>query len=103
VFADDGGELADGPVGDALALIVRRGRDVGVRVVMGIEVGTARGAWQTVIKDLRKDGNGLLLDPDIDVDGDVLGVRLPRRRMKFPAGRGYLVDNGTLQLVQVAV
>jgi S-DNA-T family DNA segregation ATPase FtsK/SpoIIIE len=103
VLVDDGGELADSPAaGDALGLIVRRGRDVNVRVVMAIEVGTARQAYQPWIKELKKDGNGLLLDPDIDTDGDVLGVRLPRRRLHYPPGRGSHVDNGTLQLVQVA-
>jgi hypothetical protein len=37
------------------------------------------------------------------VDGDLLGTRLPRRSNPvFPVGRGYLVERGTLELVQVA-
>ena len=36
----------------------------------------AYGGW---LRELRKDEHGLLLDPDLDVDGDLFGVRLPRR------------------------
>jgi hypothetical protein len=44
-----------------------------------------------------------LLDPDPDVDGDLLGARLPRRSNPvFPPGRGYYVDRGVVELVQVA-
>jgi S-DNA-T family DNA segregation ATPase FtsK/SpoIIIE len=52
---------------------------------------------------MRKDEHGLLLDPDVDVDGDLLGTRLPRRtNLAFPPGRGYFVVRGDVELVQVA-
>ena len=45
----------------------------------------------------------LLLQPDLDLDGDLAGVTLPRRSPVPPApGRGYLVEDGTVRLVQVA-
>ena len=54
-------------------------------------------------RELRKDATGLLLDPDLDLDGELLGVRLPRRSNPFfPPGRGYLVVSGTVRLIQVA-
>ena len=60
----------------------------------------AFGGW---LRELRKDEHGLLLDPDTDTDGDILGARLPRRSNPvFPPGRGYLVDRGSVELVQVA-
>jgi len=103
VIIDDGSELSDGPVANDLETIVRRGRDVGVRVVMAIEVQTARSAFAPWIKEVRKDGYGLLLSPNADMDGDLLGVRLPRTSTTaFPAGRGYLVDSAIVRLVQVA-
>jgi S-DNA-T family DNA segregation ATPase FtsK/SpoIIIE len=42
------------------------------------------------------------LHPELDVDGDLLGVRLPRRtNAVFPPGRGFLVNRGEVELVQV--
>ena len=41
--------------------------------------------------------------PNVDLDGDLLGVSLPRRApVVLSEGRGYLVQNGELQLVQAA-
>jgi S-DNA-T family DNA segregation ATPase FtsK/SpoIIIE len=49
---------------------------------------------------------GLLLQPDVDLDGDLLGTVLPRRGAVAPLaavpGRGYLVVDGRPGLVQVA-
>ena len=57
-------------------------------------------AW---IRELRKDGHGLLLDPNLELDGDLLGVRLPRRtNAVHPPGRGYAVAGGVATPVQVA-
>jgi S-DNA-T family DNA segregation ATPase FtsK/SpoIIIE len=103
VVIDDAGELADVAGANPLDTVIRRGRDVDVRVLVGIEVQIARSAYAPWIRDIRKDGHGILLDPDLDIDGDVLGVRLPRRsKPVFPPGRGYYVSNGVVQLVQVA-
>jgi S-DNA-T family DNA segregation ATPase FtsK/SpoIIIE len=102
IFIDDAGELADGPAAGPLETIARRGRDVNVRIVASCEAGQARG-FSPFIRELRKDGNGLLLEPNVDMDGDLLGVRLPRRGSDvFPPGRGFLVADGRPLLVQVA-
>jgi S-DNA-T family DNA segregation ATPase FtsK/SpoIIIE len=82
---------------------VRRGRDGSLRVVAAAERQAAQRAFSGWLRELRKDEHGLLLDPDIDVDGDILGTRLPRRSNPvFPPGRGYLVERGVVELVQVA-
>jgi S-DNA-T family DNA segregation ATPase FtsK/SpoIIIE len=103
VVIDDGEELAESIAAPALEAIVRRGRDVSVRVVCACERQAAQRAFGGWLRELRKEEHGLLLAPDTDVDGDLLAVRLPRRTNPvFPPGRGYLVERGELELVQVA-
>jgi S-DNA-T family DNA segregation ATPase FtsK/SpoIIIE len=58
------------------------------------------GSWTQRVRDGRC---GVLLVPDHDLDGDLLGVVLPRQdRMAPVPGRGYLVANGSVDGVQVA-
>jgi S-DNA-T family DNA segregation ATPase FtsK/SpoIIIE len=100
---DDGDELAESLAAPSLESMVRRGRDGDVRVICACERQAAQRAFGGWLRELRKEEHGLLLAPDADVDGDLLGVRLPRRSTPvFPQGRGYLVERGELQLVQVA-
>jgi S-DNA-T family DNA segregation ATPase FtsK/SpoIIIE len=103
VVIDDGEELAESLAAPALETIVRRGRDLKVRAVCACERQAAQRAFGGWLRELRKEEHGLLLAPDPDVDGDLLAVRLPRRTNPvFPPGRGYLVERGELELVQVA-
>jgi S-DNA-T family DNA segregation ATPase FtsK/SpoIIIE len=52
---------------------------------------------------VRQSRAGLLLQPDVDLDGDLLSVRLPRRTTTpIGPGRGYLCIGGDIELVQVA-
>ncbi|MEA2222846.1 MAG: segregation ATPase FtsK/SpoIIIE, family, partial [Solirubrobacteraceae bacterium] len=102
VVIDDAGELAEAVCAGAIETLLRRGRDRDVHVVAALERGQAR-HYAPWIRELRKDGTGLLLDPDLDLDGELLSVRLPRRSNAFfPPGRGYLVAGGTARLIQVA-
>jgi S-DNA-T family DNA segregation ATPase FtsK/SpoIIIE len=58
------------------------------------------GHWTAAVRRSRL---GLLLQPDPDLDGDLLGATLPRRRaMAARPGRGYLVIDGQPQVVQLA-
>jgi S-DNA-T family DNA segregation ATPase FtsK/SpoIIIE len=103
VVIDDGDELAESVAAAALETIVRRGRDLDVRVVCASERQAVQRAFGGWLRELRKEEHGILLSPDPDVDGDLLAVRLPRRTNPvFPPGRGYLVERGRLELVQVA-
>ena len=54
------------------------------------------------LPDLKKARHGLLLMPDRDLDGDLLGIKLPRQQRATPPGRGTLAVRGRSQLVQVA-
>ncbi len=52
-------------------------------------------------KTVRKARSGVLLQPNVDLDGDLLGVTLPRRApVAVTAGRGYLVSGGTMEFLQ---
>ncbi len=100
---DDAGEFTDLATLAALERVVRLGRDRGVRVLAGAETSAARMLGTLWLRDLRRDGNGLLLQPNLMTDGDILSVDLPRRTtVAMLPGRGFLVDRGTATLVQVA-
>ncbi|HEV8686732.1 MAG TPA: FtsK/SpoIIIE domain-containing protein [Gaiellaceae bacterium] len=100
---DDGDELAESLGAASLETLVRRGRDAGICIIAAAERQAVQRAFAGWLRELRKDEHGLLLDPDPDVDGDLLGARLPRRSNPvFPPGRGYYVDRGLVELVQVA-
>jgi DNA segregation ATPase FtsK/SpoIIIE, S-DNA-T family len=59
------------------------------------------GSWSQKVRASRC---GVLLAPDHDLDGELLGVTLPRRGSAVPMpGRGYLVANGSVEAVQLAV
>ena len=100
VVLDDGTELAEAM---GLEALVRRGRDTGVRVLAAFETHAAQRAFGGWLREIRNGRRGLLLAPDPEVDGDLLGARLPRREPVPPApGRGYLAAAGVVELVQVA-
>jgi S-DNA-T family DNA segregation ATPase FtsK/SpoIIIE len=47
---------------------------------------------------------GVIIRPNIDLDGELLGATLPRRSpVRMMTGRGYAVHNGDIELVQVAL
>lgn len=59
------------------------------------------GHWTQKVRESRC---CLLLVPNIDLDGELAGVTLPRLERLAPLpGRGYLAVNGTLEGVQVAL
>jgi len=102
VVVDDADELLDGAAATQLETVVKRGRDLPVYLLAAAQTHSARryGVW---LNDLRNAKHGLLLLPDLALDGDLFGVQLPRKQVRsWPQGRGYLVRRGQAQLVQVA-
>jgi S-DNA-T family DNA segregation ATPase FtsK/SpoIIIE len=64
---------------------------------------TLRGLYSHWTRTVRQSRAGLLLQPDVDLDGDLLAVRLPRRTTTaIGPGRGYLCSGGEVDLLQVA-
>lgn len=101
VLVDDA-EMVDDPDGRLAALaaggrantwIVAAGRPDALRQLYG--------HWTTVV---RRSRSGLVLTGGNDLDGDLLGVVLPRRT-PVPArpGLAWLVANGTVALTQIAL
>ncbi len=100
VLVDDC-EVVDDP-GGALAALLETSRP-GLHLVAAgraDRLRTAYGHWTTA---LRAGGRGLALHPDLDRDGDLWGIRLPRdTASRQCVGRGFLVLDGTTEVVQVA-
>lgn len=104
IVVDDMGELIDTETDEALLELVRLGREHPVTIVAAIDNTVARRQYSGVIPEMRKDGVAMLLQPDVDTDGDLVGVALPRRRPgAWPEGRGYLAERGAAELIQVAL
>jgi len=102
LMIDDCDELIDQFDAPALVQAARR-RPPGLWIVVAMEADAARSAYREGLKVLRRHRHGLLLSPDIDVDGELLGARLPRfSTVPGSVGRGYLVRREELELVQVA-
>jgi len=101
-LVDDADALSDA-ASAALEDLARRGRDELVRVVATVDNRWAARAYGGVVPEVKRSKQGVLLAPDVELDGDLVGVRLrtPLERLG-PPGRGYLVQYGTTELVQVA-
>ncbi|HVA20351.1 MAG TPA: hypothetical protein VMU55_09255, partial [Solirubrobacteraceae bacterium] len=103
LFIDDGGELSGAKIVTDLERLIRLARDGSWRVIAAVETSAARGIGNGWIRELRREGHGLLLQPDLAADGDLLGARLPRRvSAPLVPGRGFLVTRGSAELLQVA-
>ena len=75
-----------------------------LHVIAAGRADTLRSSYGHWSQTVRRSKNGILLRPDIDLDGDLVGVNLPRRApVAMLVGRGYLVQNGDVALVQVAL
>lgn len=74
-------------------LLVAAGRNDGIR--------SGYSHWT---RPLRGSKLGVLLRPNTDLDGDILGTQLPRRaRVAMVTGRGYVVNGGESELAQIAL
>ena len=64
----------------------------------------AQRAYTGLAPELRKAKQGILLGTDIELDGDLVGVRLrsPLEPLGLP-GRGFLVSRGAAEVVQLAL
>jgi DNA segregation ATPase FtsK/SpoIIIE, S-DNA-T family len=63
-----------------------------------------RSAYQHWTRLLRRSKLGVLLQPDVDLDGDLFGCRLPRRPpVPMTVGRGYLINAADPVLSQIAL
>jgi S-DNA-T family DNA segregation ATPase FtsK/SpoIIIE len=100
VLLVDDAELVDDPSSVLLRVV---SGCTALTVIAAGRVDALRSAYGHWTQVLRRQRRGLLLRPTSDLDGDVLGVTLPRREAVPAApGRGYLVADGGCSLVQLA-
>ncbi|MGI8938949.1 MAG: FtsK/SpoIIIE domain-containing protein [Iamia sp.] len=102
---DDAEMVPDGKATRLLEARVRRARDEGLAVVVGVTTDDLLLArYRGWLADLRRARTGLLLAPTSTVDGEVFDLKLPRSiGGSWPAGRGLLVTRGRHEPVQVAL
>ena len=92
LLVDDGDLTADDhPILAGVASSRRPGR----HLVVSARNDRLRNHYGHWTKEIRADGIAVLLDPDLDLDGDLVGVRLPRRpSVPMVVGRGWLTGEG---------
>lgn len=101
VLVDDA-DLLDDPTGSFAAFFAARRPDV--HLVAAARADTVRNAYGHWVAQVRRSRQGIVLRPHVDLDGDLWHVVLPRRGPeRFDAGRGYLVCEGSIELVQTAL
>jgi S-DNA-T family DNA segregation ATPase FtsK/SpoIIIE len=100
VLIDDAEDVTD-PAGSLAALIAERHPHRHVFAAgAGDVLRAAYGHWTSTVRRSRL---GLALKPNPVSDGDLWQTTLPRRGpTSFPAGRGYLIAEGSVELCQVA-
>lgn len=100
VLIDDAETLED-PAGAVDALLKRPLPDV--HVVAAGRADLLRRAYGHWTQTVRQSGTGVLLRPDVDYDGELLAVRLPRLApVAVTIARGWLVNNGEAEFIQAA-
>lgn len=101
ILADDA-DAADDPAG-ALEQLLKR-PDANVTVIAAGRADTLRRTYGHWTQQVRESRCGVLLAPDYDLDGDLLGVTLPRlSRLAAIPGRGFLAAAGSCEGVQLAL
>ena len=104
VLVDDAELVLDAPVAEVLAQVLRDGPDAGHALVVAGRTDALAGCFRGFAADARSSRSGLLLGLTSHLDGELLGVRLPRSAaVPGPVGRGVLVRSGVPTAVQVPV
>ncbi|HEU4490999.1 MAG TPA: FtsK/SpoIIIE domain-containing protein, partial [Jiangellales bacterium] len=102
VLVDDAELVVEGTLGAVLGDYLSACRDGDCALVLAGTPNDLQAGFRGVVAEARKGRTGLLLSPEGALDGDLLGVRLPRAlATPGPLGRGVLVLRGALTAVQV--
>jgi S-DNA-T family DNA segregation ATPase FtsK/SpoIIIE len=101
ILADDADTAED--TSGALEQLLKR-PDVAVTVIAAGRADTLRRSYGHWTQQVRESRCGVLLAPDYDLDGDLLGVTLPRlNRLAAIPGRGFLAVAGSCEGIQLAL
>jgi S-DNA-T family DNA segregation ATPase FtsK/SpoIIIE len=100
VLVDDAERVED--EGGLLAEILAAG-DPNVTVAAAARLDAVRSSYGHWARDVARSRCGIILTSAGDVDGDLLGVTLPRRSLIAPRpGLGWLIDSRGQRLIQIA-
>jgi S-DNA-T family DNA segregation ATPase FtsK/SpoIIIE len=104
VVVDDAELVTDTPAAGVLDRFMRAARDRGhIMAVAGTTDDLSIG-FRGFIVDARRARTGVLLTPRSALDGEALGIRLPRDTGgRWPPGRGLLVSRGVACPLQLAL
>jgi DNA segregation ATPase FtsK/SpoIIIE, S-DNA-T family len=101
-FVDDAPLLYAAAVAELLEHVAREGPDMGHALVIAGTADELIRPMRGFIYSACQSRTGLMLCPENHTQGELFGVRLARSMVfRGPAGRGVLVDNGAMRLVQV--
>jgi len=101
LLIDDAEQLDDADQAIAGLLTARPADLLVVAAGRSDDLRTLYGHWT---KTVRKSRCGVLLQPNIDYDGELVGATLPRRApVAMSVGRGYVASGGTLDFLQAAL
>jgi S-DNA-T family DNA segregation ATPase FtsK/SpoIIIE len=103
VVVDDAELLYDTPMDEALAAVIREGRDGDCALVAAGTADALATQYRGFVADARRSRSGIIIAPQGPTEGELFGVRLPRNVGGGPLGRGILVTSGELALVQVVL
>jgi len=104
LVVDDLQDFLNSDVDYAIRDILRKARGQRWMVVASASAEDARRAYDGALREVRGNKAGILLQPDSEVDGDIVGTRLPRTaNAVWPPGRGYLVTGGIHELCQIGL
>jgi DNA segregation ATPase FtsK/SpoIIIE, S-DNA-T family len=100
LLADDAEMLLDSPAEHVLLEVLKHAES-GAPWALVIAGATDRMAstYRGITVEARRSRCGLLLSPGSSVDGELLGVRVPKATDQRP-GRGVLLMNGEVQAIQ---
>jgi S-DNA-T family DNA segregation ATPase FtsK/SpoIIIE len=100
LLIDDADQLGD--LDEVVGRLLAR-RLAGCHLGIAARNDALRSLYAHWTQEVRKSRLGILLRPDVDLDGALLAVQLPRRpRANDRPGLGYLAVNGDAALVQFA-
>jgi hypothetical protein len=92
-----------GQVGSALAKIARRGGAVDVHVLVACSNVELRGSYDDLVRYMTQVRAGILVQPDLEMDGDLFSMRLLRTgESALPPGRGHLIVRQSQRVFQAA-
>ncbi len=102
VVIDDAETLSRTPADDAIRAFLRTADRSRAAVVVAGQLEDMKTELRGAVVEAKKAKTGLLLSPPSTLDGDLVGLRLPRNLIgRMPAGRGVFALHGDAVVVQV--